>query len=60
MMIVFLLVATINIDMYQDRSDKNKTIVIIETDSVVETHSVKTNELEKYFNLKDNNEKENK
>lgn len=47
-MLPLLLAANIYIDMYQDRTDKNRTIVIIETEQTTDTYTVDNNKLEQF------------
>lgn len=37
--------STVYVDMYQDRTDKNKTVIIIEKDGSVDTFTVKNSDL---------------
>lgn len=44
-LIITLAISTLNIDMYQDRTDKNKTVIIIENDGVINTYTVNNSDL---------------
>ena len=44
-LLIVAVLSTLNIDMYQDRTDKNKTVIIIEKNGLVETFTVKNSEL---------------
>ena len=49
-MLTVLLALSLNtVDMYQDRADKNKTIVVIHKDGLMQIFSVDNDNLEKYF-----------
>jgi hypothetical protein len=47
-MITLLTATLLHIDMYQDRNNRENTIIIIETDKEVKTYTVKTKDIDKF------------
>lgn len=45
LLMLVLALSTLNIDMYQDRTDRTKTVIIIEKDGLVDTYTVDNSEL---------------
>jgi len=52
MFLTVILLGSLYIDMYQDRTDRNKTVILVEHDGVIDTLTVNNTDLNKESTLK--------